>query len=161
MKRRPLLLAASLAAFWLVLNDSLQPTDLMVAIFVALAVPPIAARLRPSGPAVRRPFVLARLVLRVGGDVLMSGLQVARGALRPPQRPPAGSFVTVPLDLRDPHALAALAVITTAVPGSVWSELAPDHSAVLLHIFGVDDPQEFVRTYKMRYEQPLREIFES
>jgi multicomponent K+:H+ antiporter subunit E len=103
--------------------------------------------------------VLARLVLRVGGDVVVSALQVAAACCGRDARPPRGAFVTVPLDLRDPHGLAALAIITAVVPGTVWSELAPDRSAA--------DPRVrprrrggLHRDYKARYELPLKEIFE-
>ena len=58
------------------------------------------------------------------------------------------------------NVLAALAVITTVVPGTVWSELAIDRSAVLLHVFDVDDQAAFVARYKARYERPLIEIFQ-
>ncbi|TWO68516.1 monovalent cation/H+ antiporter subunit E [Caenimonas sedimenti] len=161
MKRRPsLILALSLGVFWLVLNDSLAPADLLVALLVALVVPWLASPLKPPGGPMRKPLVLARLVLRVGGDVILSALQVARGALQPVSRPPSGMFIRVPLELRDSHALTALAVITTVVPGSLWSELAPDRSAVLLHVFGVDDEAAYVLEFKSRYERPLKEIFE-
>jgi multicomponent K+:H+ antiporter subunit E len=46
------------------------------------------------------------------------------------------------------------------VPGTVWSELAPDRSALLLHVWDVDEEPAFVARYKARYEKPLREIFE-
>ncbi|MGE4243941.1 Na+/H+ antiporter subunit E [Ramlibacter sp.] len=161
MKRKPsLLLAASLAVFWLVLNDSVAPTDLLVAALVAVVVPLFAAPLKPPGGPVRKPAVVARLVLRVGHDVIASALQVGRGALQPRSRPPRGVFISVPLELRDTHGLAALAVIATVVPGSLWTELAPDRSAVLLHVFGVDDEAAYVRDFKARYERPLMEIFE-
>ncbi len=161
MKRRPsLLLATGLAAFWLALNDSLEPADLLLALLAAIVVPWLAAPLRPPGGPIRKPLVLGRLVLRVGGDVIVSALQVARGVLRPAARPARGMFITVPLELRDPHALAALAIITTVVPGSLWSELAPDRSAVLVHVFGVDDEAAYILDFKTRYERPLKEVFE-
>jgi multicomponent K+:H+ antiporter subunit E len=154
------LLSASLAAFWLVLHDSLAPADLLIAALIAILVPRMAAPLRPAPPGVRRPLLLARLVLRVGGDVILSALQVARGSLQPASRPARGTFIVVPLELRDAHALAALAVITTVVPGSLWSELAPDRSSVLLHVFGAGDEAAYIRQFKARYERPLQEIFE-
>ena len=66
----------------------------------------------------------------------------------------------VPLDLDDANGLAVLAVITTIVPGTVWCELAVDRSALLLHVFDLDDEDAFVARYKARYERPLMEIFE-
>ena len=73
---------------------------------------------------------------------------------------PRGRFVQVPLELRDEHALAALLMITAVIPGTVWSELAPDRSALLLHVFDLDDEAEFITSFKALYEHPLKEIFE-
>lgn len=52
-------------------------------------------------------------------------------------------------------------MITTVVPGTVWSELARDSSAMLLHVWNVPDEAEFIRFFKARNEQPLMKIFES
>jgi multicomponent K+:H+ antiporter subunit E len=153
------LLSASLAALWLLLNDSASPGHLLIALVVALLAPVLVARLRPAGGRLRKPMVLARLIVHVGGDVVVSALQVAAGVLRGRTRPPRAGFVLVPLDLRDAHGLAALAMITTVVPGTVWSELAPDRSAVLLHVFDLQGEAEFIAHYKARYERPLTEIF--
>jgi multicomponent K+:H+ antiporter subunit E len=44
---------------------------------------------------------------------------------------------------------------------TVWAELAPDRSALLLHVFDVDtDDADFVAHFKARYERPLLEIFQ-
>jgi multicomponent K+:H+ antiporter subunit E len=85
---------------------------------------------------------------------------VAAGVWRAKARPPRGAFVVVPLELRDVHALAALTMITAVVPGTVWSELAPDRSALLIHVFDLDDEAAFIQHFKTDYEQPLKEIFE-
>jgi multicomponent K+:H+ antiporter subunit E len=153
------LLSAALFALWLVLNQSLGLGQLLLGALVALAMPVLMAPLRPAAGPLRRPGLLARLVLLVGLDVVMSALDVGRGVLRAARRPPQGRFVTVPLELRDAHALAALAIITTVVPGTIWSELAPDRSALLLHVFDLDDEAAFIAHFKARYEQPLLEIF--
>ncbi len=154
------LLSLALWAMWLLLNDSLAPLHLLFGLFVAWLVPVLVAPLKPPGPPVKRPLVLARLVLVVGRDVVMSALDVGHGVVRSRRQPPRGTFVPIPLELRDPHALAALAIITTVIPGTVWSELAADHSVVLLHVFDLGDEAEFVAMYKSRYEAPLKEIFE-
>ena len=118
------------------------------------------APLRPRPGPLRRWGVLVRLILRVGRDVLCSAAQVSAGIVRAKADPPRGTFVVVPLELRDVHALAALTMITAVVPGTVWSELAPDRSALLIHVFDLDDEAAFIQHYKSDYEQPLKEIFE-
>jgi multicomponent K+:H+ antiporter subunit E len=154
------LLSLSLFALWLVLNDSVAPGHLLLGALAGWLAPVLVAPLKPPGPRLHRPLVLARLILRVGGDVVLSALEVARGILRAPRRPPRGAFVTVPLDLHDGHGLAALAIITAVIPGTVWSELAADHGAVLIHVFDLQDEAAFIADFKARYELPLKEIFE-
>ncbi len=153
------LLSTGLFALWLMLGRSLSPGHVVLGLLLAFVLPLLSRPLRPSGPSVRRPLLLARLILRVGGDVLLSGLEVACGVLRARSTPPRGHFVVVPLDLRDEHALAALAMITAVIPGTVWCELAPDRARLLLHVFDLADEADFIVHYKTRYEQPLLEIF--
>jgi multicomponent K+:H+ antiporter subunit E len=154
------LLSASLFALWLVLNPPPGAGEAILGAIVAVVLPAIAAPLRPLRVRLRQPGTIVRLVLVVGLGVLRSNLDVARGVVRSRAGPPKGSFVKVPLELTEPSALAALAVITTVVPGTVWTELAIDHSSVLLHVFDLDDEAAFVADYKARYEGPLKEIFE-
>jgi len=152
------LLSAGLFVFWLLLNQSLAPGQLLLGAAVALVMPALLAPLRPAAGPLRRPGVLVRLILHVGGDVVLSALEVGRGILRG-GRQPRGRFVVIPLALRNAHGLAALAMITTVVPGTVWCELARDRSALLLHVFDLDDEVGFVAHFKERYERPLAEIF--
>ncbi|MBW7923632.1 MAG: Na+/H+ antiporter subunit E [Burkholderiaceae bacterium] len=156
------LLSLALFVLWLVLARSASVGQLIIATIVAVAMPLLAAPLLPLRPRIRRPGTLARLILRVGGDVVVSSFIVARGALRRSDRLPGGRFVRMPLELRDPHAIAALATITTVIPGTVWTELAGDRSWYVLHVFDLHEDQvdAFVARYKARYEHPLKEIFE-
>lgn len=154
------LLSLSLFAAWLVLNRWSGIGHVVLGAILALAIPLLFAPLRPSAGPMRRPVALVKLIFRVGGDVVVSALQVGHGVLRSNRQPPRGTFVVLPLELRDPFALAALSTITTVVPGTVWSELAPDSSALLLHVFDIGDEAEFIVFFKDRYERPLREIFE-
>jgi multicomponent K+:H+ antiporter subunit E len=154
------LVSAALFASWLALARSTSPGQVLLGLGLALAVPLLTKNLRPAVARARRPGLAARYVLRVGGDVLRSNLQVAWSVVTWRRRRPRSRFVVVPLELRDPIGLAALAMVTTIVPGTVWSELALDRSALLLHVWDVGDEDVFVRRFKERYEKPLREIFE-
>ncbi|QXH45207.1 Na+/H+ antiporter subunit E [Pseudomonas xanthosomatis] len=154
------LLSASLFVLWLLLNLSVSPGNLLLGAALGLLAPILMAPLRPQHAHVRRPLVIARLIARVGIDVVHSNLLVARGVLFAGSRPPRSAFVHIPLALRDAHGLAALSMITTVVPGTVWSELALDRSVLLLHVFDLEDEAAFIEHFKHTYERPLMEIFE-
>lgn len=144
---------------WLLLTQSLAAAQLLLAAGVAVAMPLLMAPLRPTARRLRRADLVVLLILRVGRDVVRSALDVALGVLRSGRRPPRSAFVLVPLDLHDTYGLAALAMISAVVPGTVWAELAPDHRALLMHVFDLDDEAAFIAHFKRDYEQPLREIF--
>lgn len=154
------LLSSSLFVLWLAVSRSLSAGTVALAIAVAVLTPLWTTRLRLSEGHVRRPLVVARFIGLVGYDVLASNLEVAWGVVRWRWRPPRNAFVRIPLTLRDPVALAALSMVTTVIPGTVWSELALDRSALLLHVWDVHDEQAFIERFKARYERPLQEIFE-
>lgn len=154
------LISLALWLLWLVLNLSISPGNLLLGALLGMLAPLLMAPLRPQSVSIRKPATIVRLILRVGLDVLSSNLQVARSVLTAGQRPPRSAFVRIPLDLRDAHGLAALSMITTVVPGTIWSELALDRSVLLLHVFDLDDETQFIEHFKHTYERPLMEIFE-
>jgi multicomponent K+:H+ antiporter subunit E len=152
--------SAALLALWLVLARDATLGQLLVGLALAVGAPLVTSSLRPTPLRVRRPAVGVRFCLRVVYDVLTSNFEVALGVLASPWRRRRPRFVVVPLELRDPYGLAALAMVVTIVPGTVWSELALDRTAVMLHVWDVDEVDAFVARFKARYEAPLREIFE-
>lgn len=155
------LLSAALLGLWLVLARSVSIGHVLLGAGVALAVPHLTASLRPPKARLRRPLLAARYVLRVGADVVHHNVEVALGVVAWRWRRPQSMFVVIPLELHHPLGLAVLAMVTTVVPGTVWSELAADRGALLLHVWDVGGSEgDFIARYKARYEQPLREIFE-
>ncbi|MBO0366570.1 MULTISPECIES: Na+/H+ antiporter subunit E [Pseudomonas] len=154
------LLSIALFALWLLLNLSVSPGNLLLGALLAILAPILLAPLRPQHAHVKRPWVVAKLIGRIGLDVITSNLQVARSVLSAKRRPPRSAFVHIPLALHDVHGLAALSMITTVVPGTVWSELALDRSMLLLHVFDLRDEAQFIEHFKHTYERPLMEIFE-
>lgn len=153
-------LSLALWAGWMLLTRSYSLGQALLGLVAALLIPLLLAPLRPRPRPLKRPLVLLGLILRVGRDVVLSGLAVAGGVMRAGSRAPRGGFVVVPLALRDEHALAALAMITAVIPGSVWSELAADRSALMIHVFDLDDEAAYIAQFKADYEGPLKEIFE-
>jgi multicomponent K+:H+ antiporter subunit E len=154
------LLSLSLWALWLVLNLSVSPGNVLLGALLGFVAPLMFAPLRPLPVRMRKPGVAFKLFFVVGRDVIVSNLSVAWTVWRAGHKPPRSAFVKVPLDLRDANGLAALSMITTVVPGTVWSELALDRSVLLMHVFDLDDEAAFITHFKSAYERPLMEIFQ-
>jgi multicomponent K+:H+ antiporter subunit E len=151
-------LSLALAALWLVLNNSWGAGQFLMAAALGVGAPLLARPLRPTPVRLHRPLLAIVLFLRVGGDVIVSNWRVLRATLA--REAPPGGFVTVPLDLRDPNGLAVLAAIMCVIPGTIWSEMALDRSALIVHIFDLQDAQAEIALIKSRYERPLMDIFE-
>jgi multicomponent K+:H+ antiporter subunit E len=154
------LLSLALAALWLLLNESLAPGHWLLAALLAVAVPLLTQSLRPTPVRLRRPGRVLLLLGRIAQDVVVSNWRVLRGTLARAPHVPEGGFITVPLDLRDPNGLAVLAIIMCVIPGTIWSELALDRSALLVHMFDARDGPAEIEWIKTRYERLLMEIFE-
>ena len=154
------LLSLALLCLWLLLNHSLSWGHLLLAVVLAIAIPLLTAGLRPLPVRIRRPGAILRLVLAVMADTVQSNIGVMRLLLSPSAPRYPANFVHVPLQLRDPNALAVLATIVCITPGTAWAELSLDRSMLLLHVLEVDDADAIAAHVKQRYERPLMEIFE-
>ncbi len=151
-------LSCGLFLAWLALSPAIDAGAVLLGLLFAIVGPLLTAPLRPAPVRMRRPILAARLLGRVAFDSLRSNVDVIASVLSRRARTPA--FVRIPLEARDPNALAVLAMIVTATPGTAWAELAPDRSALLLHVFALEDEGTLVAAIKSRYERPLMEIFE-
>ena len=80
-------------------------------------------------------------------------------AVAAPQRRLRPGFAWIPLDIRNPHGVAAFAGIITMTPGTVSSDLSADGRFLLVHFLDLDDADAAVRDIKQRYEVPLMEVF--
>lgn len=154
------LLSVALFLLWLLLSRSVSAGHLILATVLAVLVPLLTGGLRPLPVSIRRPGMVLRLGLRVVADTIASNLAVVLFLVFPSRRRHASGFVHIPLELRDPNALAVLAMIVCITPGTAWAEISLDRSMLLLHVLEVDDPQTIATHVKERYERPLMEIFE-
>jgi multicomponent K+:H+ antiporter subunit E len=153
-------LVAILAGLWLVLNQSVAPRHVLLGALLGFVLSWAASTLRPLHARIRRLDVAAWLILVVLKDIVLNNLHVARIVLGPRAHRIRSGFVRIPLELRDPHGLAALAVIVTATPGTVWSGLSPSDETLTLHVLDLEDERAVVELIKQRYERPLMRIFE-
>lgn len=155
------LVTLALLALWLLLAGSLSPGSLLAGAVLALAGTGAYAALAPPRARLRRLSVLPGLLRDVVVEILRSNDAVARIILQPRgPRARRSGFVLVPLDMRSPHGLAALACILTATPGTVWVDYDSARSTMLLHVLDLVDEEAWIRIIKDKWEHRLMEIFE-
>ena len=154
------LVSFGLFVVWLLLNRSLSPGHLLLALLLALGLPVLFKELRPQKVRVRHLGTVLRLCWTVVVDTTQSNIAVLRFLLLPRTRRHSADFVNIPLELRDPNGLAVLAMIVCITPGTVWAELSRDRSMLMLHVLEVHDREAIVQHVQTRYERPLMEIFE-
>jgi multicomponent K+:H+ antiporter subunit E len=153
------LLSLVLALIWLVFNQSLAPGTLLLGAVLGVALARVVALLQPTAAHIRNYPLLARLLLRVAGDIVRSNLAVARLILRRRHRARSG-FVPIPLTLTDRHGLAVLACIITSTPGTIWVSHDPQRHILLIHVLDLVDERSAIDAIRQRYERPLLEIFQ-
>ena len=154
------LLSLALVLMWLILTR-FSLGHLLLGTGVAIVAGWAMGALRMDGPSLRRPSAIPGLFAIVAWDILRSNAAVASLILSGGRMGARRSgFLSMPLRLRDPAALALLATIITATPGTAWLEYDADTGVLLLHIFDLVDEAQWRDLIQNRYESRLLEIFE-
>jgi multicomponent K+:H+ antiporter subunit E len=153
-------LVLGMTGLWLLLNQTLAPAHLVLGLLLSIVLARFTSVLRPWRPRLRRLDSALLLLLVVTRDIVQSNFHVARIVLGLQRRQIRSGFVQIPLELRDPHGLAALSTIVTATPGTVWAGMTADGATLTLHVLDLQDEAAVIREIKQRYEQPLMRIFE-
>lgn len=160
MRATVLVLWSALTAMWLTLVGAVGAGHVILGALVALVAVRARARLQPASIRLRRPLAAIALAGIVVADIVRSNVAVARIVLRPGAHGRVAGFVDIPLDTRNPAALAALACIITATPGTAWAGYDEPSNTLTMHVLDLVDGAASARAIKERYERPLMEIFE-
>ncbi|MFN6952268.1 MAG: Na+/H+ antiporter subunit E [Albidovulum sp.] len=153
------LMSAVLVVSWLLLTR-FSPGHLILGMAIAVLAGLALERIEPRAPRIRSWVALFRLVGIVSVDIVRSNWAVARLMLTSGRHGVRRSaFVAIPLRLRNPLALALLAVILTATPGTAWLEYDRESGTLLVHVFDVIDEDQWRILIRDRYETLLMEAF--
>jgi multicomponent K+:H+ antiporter subunit E len=155
-----LILPVMLIALWLLLNNTMSLGQIALGAILALLLGWAAVALRPLQAYPKKPLTAAVLIWHVAIDIVHSNIAVARIIWMGRKSDATPGFLKIPLRIRDPHGLAALACIVTYVPGTVWSDYSEEESVLTLHVLDLKDESAWRHTIQHRYERPLMEIFE-
>lgn len=153
--------SAALFTVWLLINQSVEPAHLLLALVLALGIPLLTRPLQPlADPRLLKPLVMFRLLGMSLVEIVRSCFNVSRIILFVKPDAVKSQFIRVPLDLQDRYGLALLSCLINSTPGTVWVEILPEAHELALHVFDLHDEQWWIDTIKTRYEKPLMEIFE-
>lgn len=162
MKRRlpyPLL-SLGLWVMWLLLNGSLAPLHIGFGALLGLGGALALAELQAPEGRVRRAGSIAALAWLVLLDIVRSNIAVARLVVFQRARRRVAGFIAMPVEVRHPGALAVMACILTATPGTSWARFDARRRVLYIHVFDLIDEREWMERFKERYERRLMEIFE-
>lgn len=153
------ILTLCLTLMWLLLVQSISPGSILMGVLVALVATRLFSVLRPEPPRFRLTLAIPKLTGIVLYDIIRSNIAVARIILSGRTDRGMSGFLRVPLDMRNRHGLALLAVIVTATPGTLWVQFDSARGSLLLHVLDLVDEEQWVRLINDRYETLLMEIF--
>jgi multicomponent K+:H+ antiporter subunit E len=156
---RPLVALLCASVFVLLINEITLGSVLLGAI-VGVASAYLTTRFWPNAPALRKPGAILAYLGIVMRDIFVSNIDVAKLVLFRRGSELRSQFITIPLDIRSPEAIAALAGTITLTPGTLSADVSADGKALLVHCLDVADPDAAVADIKERYERRLKEIFE-
>jgi len=146
-----------LVIMWLLLGG-FTPGQLVLAVLVSAGAVHALGALGEARPVVRSWRAMFKLIGIVTYDIVRSNIAVAR-ILITGKRPHSG-YVQIPLRVESPAALAILSIVLTSTPGTAWLDYNSARSELLIHVFDLVDPEEWVELIGTRYERLLLEIFE-
>ncbi|HKS62850.1 MAG TPA: Na+/H+ antiporter subunit E [Xanthobacteraceae bacterium] len=154
------LVSVALLILWLLLNQTVSAGHILLGSLIAIIGGWSLTLLELPIARMRRPTAMIRLSALVLADIVRSNIAVARIVLGDDRgRERKSGFIDIPLELRDPYGLAALACIITSTPGTLWANFDASSGTLTIHVLDLIDESEWIRTIKSRYERLLLEIF--
>jgi multicomponent K+:H+ antiporter subunit E len=154
------LLSLVLAVVWMLLVNDFSIGNLVFGLILGVAIAKITSAYWPGRPKIRNPLAIMDYGAIVLWDIIVSNVVVAYLVLFRRSASLRSRFITVPLDLKSPEAIAVLAGTITMTPGTVSADLSADGRSLLVHCLETTDAEGTVAGIKSRYEDRLKRIFE-
>ncbi|MBY6138684.1 Na+/H+ antiporter subunit E [Leisingera daeponensis] len=154
------LLTLLLTITWLLLVNRWSLNSLVFGFLLGVLIPFVTQPFWPNRPNLRRPLKVAEYILVVLTDIVQANIIVARIVLFKPNTDRRPNWITVPLELKTPEAITALAGTITMTPGTLSADVSDEGHALLVHCLDAPNPDAVRDEIKQRYERRLMEIFE-
>jgi len=151
--------SGGLFALWLLLNQTFSIGHILLGGVIAVVGGWTLTALELPKTRLQRIGVMARLAAVVLIDIVRSNIAVAGLILDLKRSRRTAGFVEIPLELRNPYSLAALACIITSTPGTIWVDFDEARGLLTIHVLDLTHRDDVVNAIKGRYERRLLEIF--
>ncbi|EDZ47533.1 MULTISPECIES: Na+/H+ antiporter subunit E [Leisingera] len=145
---------------WLLLVNGWSLNSLLFGFMLGVLIPFFTQPYWPNRPRLSKPLKIAEYILVVLMDIVQANIIVARIVLFKPNADRRPNWITIPLDLKTPEAITALAGTITMTPGTLSADISDAGHALLVHCLDAPDPDAVRDEIKQRYERRLMEIFE-
>lgn len=153
------ILSLSIAIIWMLLNNSFEFGHILLGAIVGFLIPYLTQSFWLEGVSIKRHLVFAKFLLVVLWDMLIANMVVARLIIDRNDKLMPG-FMEIELDIKHPLGISILANTISLTPGTVSCDLNRDRDKLLVHALHVLDPKQGAMEIKLRYEKPLKEIFD-
>jgi len=154
------ILTVLLTLAWVLLASTWTLNSLVFGFLLGLVIPFLTQPYWPNQRKMKKPHKIAAYILIVLWDIVVANITVARIVLFKANSRRQPRWVTIPLDLKTPEAITALAGTITMTPGTVSADVSAEGHALLVHCLDAADPDAVRDEIKQRYESRLMEIFE-
>ena len=153
-------LSTVLALVWVLMSNTPSINAIVFGVFLGLVIPIATAAFWPNRPKLKSPRMILEYFLIVLWDIVVANVIVARTILFKRNEDMRPNWVEIPLELRTPEAITALAGTITLTPGTLSADLSVHGKSLLVHCLDAPDPDAVRDEIKRRYERRLKEIFE-
>lgn len=152
-------LSLMILVVWMMLVNRFAWGSLVFAAILAVLVPVATAPYWPGVTRYRNLLGLPGFAWVVFVDIIKANIAVAKIVLFMPKSQLRPAWVVVPLEIRQPEAIAMLASAITLTPGTLSCDLSQGKDALLVHCLHAPDPEAVLEEIKTRYEARLKEIY--
>lgn len=152
------ILSVLVALVWIFAVNEISAGSVLMGAILGFVIPLATAAFWPDRPVIRNKRLAVEYMLIVFWDILVSGVQVARLVLFRQGDSLKSRWITVPLDVTSPEAIAVLSGTITMTPGTLTADVSADGRNLLVHCLETEDPDATVAEIKTRYERRLKEI---
>lgn len=152
-------LSVLLVLVWVAMLNNVSAGGLLVGLAVGWLVPLFTSRYWPNKPKLRWGLPTLAYITVVLWDIVVANFHVAWLILFRRSASLRSAWLVVPLDVRSPEAITALAATISLTPGTVSADVAADGRSLLIHALDVGDAAAEVTRIKTRYETRLMRVF--